>query len=59
MFAYFAFQFNICTWNNLPYTEAKLIMVQNFLREVSNKLNEMNNLHLPEIYTTNLVLHPT
>ncbi|CAH8454546.1 unnamed protein product [Schistosoma haematobium] len=51
--------FNICTWNNLPYTEAKLIMVQNFLREVSNKLNEMNNLHLPEIYTTNLVLHPT
>ncbi|VDP45883.1 unnamed protein product [Schistosoma margrebowiei] len=51
--------FNICTWNNLPYAEAKLIMVQNFLREVSNKLNEMNNLHLPEIYTTNLVLHPT
>ncbi|CAH8470307.1 unnamed protein product [Schistosoma rodhaini] len=51
--------FNICTWHNLPYNKDKEIMVQNFLREVSDELNEMNNLHLPEIHTTDLVLCST
>ncbi|CAH8448222.1 unnamed protein product [Schistosoma turkestanicum] len=48
--------FNLRDWYCLPHEKLRAMVVKKFLLNVSEKLNEMNNLNLPEIHTTNAVL---